>query len=459
MRVFMDCGNLVGLGSLLFLVSCLLLFYSRCDFCAYFSNDHFRYVELFGAENGSSWQGVESYAEIVEEEIESSPEPEIQDPELTTYDVLLNSLRAHSKPQLFAEDRMYVTAAKCDLDGNCSITGTKKHKYFDLASDVMKHTCFVGSKNGTKVQLRPSAKPIYTRAAHRHYKEKWVSYVTFLSFKSIVEEGIVPEQVIFDCDAAKPNMTYPIIFDDLVPYKNKTVLLLTQYYTHVDLGWIEIWLKHYLTIGVDLVVMYSSFETTSAEGKEYAKQLQELITKDFAANKVIRFHWPTLGKLTIHAHAQIAMINHGLQVFRGSVMLGADLDELLVPVRAKSIKTISDDLTRTHGTWQVHWNSHMVKLSPKVRESLQDSIAQNNEVRFHEMLPVSKRCDASPTSPHSCKAKWMFYHPRPTLSGVHSASFFDPRPPYNPWKKGKWMDENVAVMLHLRGIQRAHKSG
>ena len=124
-------------------------------------------------------------------------------------------------------ERMYVSAVKCDLDGNCTITGAKKYKYFDLDSDVIRHTCFIGSKNGTQVQLKPSARPLYARAAHRHYKEKWVSFVTFLSFKSIVEEGVVPEQVIFDCDAAAPNMSYPIIFDNFVPYQNKTVLLLT----------------------------------------------------------------------------------------------------------------------------------------------------------------------------------------------------------------------------------------
>ena len=69
MKLAFDCGNLVGFGSLLFLVSCLMLFYARCDFCAYFSNDHFVALPLFGAENATSVLGVESYAEIVEEEV------------------------------------------------------------------------------------------------------------------------------------------------------------------------------------------------------------------------------------------------------------------------------------------------------------------------------------------------------------------------------------------------------
>ena len=100
--------------------------------------------------------------------------------------------------------------------------------------------------------------------------------------------------------------------------------------------------------------MYTSFESSSEKGVLYAQQLQELISKDEFTNKIIHFHWPTMAKLTIHAHAQIAMINHGLQIFRGSVMMGADLDEILLPVKGNSIGAIADDLTRAHGTWQVH---------------------------------------------------------------------------------------------------------
>lgn len=163
---------------------------------------------------------------------------------------------------------------------------------------------------------------------------------------------------------------FPIVFRER-KFIDKMVLMVSQYYSPVDLEWIQVFLKHYLSIGVDYIALYTGFDVV--KHAEYSQNLDDLLENNtLYKGKVVRFEWSSIADIRTWSFSQTAMLNHGSNVFQGSYIFHADLDEILYPVHQESIKSIARRYTGQYGNWAFKFHSYKGKkwlITGKMKES------------------------------------------------------------------------------------------
>lgn len=97
-------------------------------------------------------------------------------------------------------------------------------------------------------------------------------------------------------------------------FKDYVAMMVTQYYSPVDLEWIEVFLKHYFSIGVDYIALYTGFSERKYDN--YSQTLNTLIeTHPTFKGRVVRYEWGAISNIRTWSFSQTAMLNHGANVF------------------------------------------------------------------------------------------------------------------------------------------------
>ena len=226
----------------------------------------------------------------------------------------------------------------------------------------------------------------------------------------------------------------------------RIVLVVSQYYSTVELPWIELFLKHYLRIGVDVVALYTGFSPQS----QYSVELDTLLNNTEFVNHVVRFEWSDIAGLKMWGHSQTSMINHAVNVFLGSTIISVDLDEILVPIHGSSIRPIVDEYNKEHGSW----GFNMLSYTPSKQEfSRLKSSLLKYKIDYWDWKISLKRsvpCPYPQSRPFVCQAKWIFHSLEPDIMRVHDIRFLT-NATFSP---NGWLDPNKIALLHVRKIQR-----
>ena len=140
------------------------------------------------------------------------------------------------------------------------------------------------------------------------------------------------------------------------------------------------------------------------------------------------------------------MINHGSSYFKGSTILGADLDELVLPRLKPTIRELARHYDEKYGTWALQFHSYIVGGNHGLRRYI-DNHTKMGDMDFYQYIETAHPCGGLPSAPWQCRAKYMFHSLDITHLGIHTLHF------ENVNYTEAWLDDNVAVLLHLRGIQ------
>mmetsp|Transcript_11390 Transcript_11390/g.13051 ORF Transcript_11390/g.13051 Transcript_11390/m.13051 type:complete len:446 (-) Transcript_11390:41-1378(-) len=344
-------------------------------------------------------------------------------------------------PEHLFGDRIVFTSVICDHSGSCNTTGLVKNNVdfkFRIAS-----SCFV--KNGEEI---PSTMKAVKYVKHKKKQVKVYAANTFFQLESRNETtGEIEYPDTFQAICGNKETDVPVLLRAVRTFNDKVVLLVTQYYTEVSLAWLKIWLTHYFDIGVDYVALYAGFHTEKDERKSnYTMKLDALIDTPPFKDRILFFKWDSIAALQTWAHSQASMINHGASYFKGSTILCADLDELVVPRIKPNLKDLVKYYDNRYGTWALQFHSYIKGGSYDVRRDVQAHV-DSGDLDWSSYIPDMHPCGGSPRFPWQCRAKYMFHSLDITHLGIHTLHFEMVN--YTE----AWLDDNVAVMLHFRGIQ------
>mmetsp|Transcript_6418 Transcript_6418/g.7791 ORF Transcript_6418/g.7791 Transcript_6418/m.7791 type:complete len:445 (+) Transcript_6418:95-1429(+) len=351
------------------------------------------------------------------------------------------NLFAVAPPEHLFGDRIVFTSVICDHAGSCNTTGLVKNNVdfkFRIAT-----ACF--SKDGEPV---PSKTLAVKYVKHKKKQVKVYAANTFFQLESKNEttgEFVHPDT--FQAICGNKQTDVPVLLRSVRTFNDKIVLLVTQYYSEVSLRWIKIWLSHYFDIGVDYVAIYAGFHTEKNEQKSnYTQRFEALMESEPFKDKIFFFKWDSIAALQTWAHSQASMINHGASYFKGSVILCADLDELVVPRIKPSLKDLARYYDSHYGSWALQFHSYTTSGNQALRRDIQGHV-DNNDLEWKSYIPQMHPCGGSPKFPWQCRAKYMFHSLDITHLGIHTLHFDMVN--YTE----AWLNDDVAVMLHFRGIQ------
>ena len=239
------------------------------------------------------------------------------------------------------------------------------------------------------------------------------------------------------------NNAFPISYRQRVK-NDYIVLVVSQFYSFVELSWVEVYLKHHLQIGVNLIALYTGFRPETV----YSHELDVLLDKAEFANKVIRFEWSDVAGMPTWSHSQTSMINHGVNVFLGSTIISADLDEIVVPVKQGSIRPIVNDYSRKYGSWGFNILSYAPNEEETARLKYIVLNKEMSELNWNVSLQRSSACVHPRKVPHFCRAKWIFHSLEPDIMRIHVIRFLSSE----TFFPEKWLDPGDLVLLHIRSI-------
>ena len=287
---------------------------------------------------------------------------------------------------------------------------------------------------------------------HRSIMDAFVLYFELESGKQAQQAAMLHVKCTDKKAGKSSDKLFPISYRQRI-MNDHIVLIVSQFYSAVDLPWIEMFLKHYLRIGVDVIALYTGFSPQS----QYSEELNALISKAEFANSVVRFEWSDVSGLQSWSHSQTSMINHGVNVFLGSTIISSDLDEIVVPVRGSSIRPIVESYNKKYGSWGFNMLSYTPKKPEYARLKNKLKKFKMDEWNWRRALKRSKKCSYPPSHPSGCRAKWIFHSLEPDVMRIHVMRFgakayprFMPNTTHWP---GTWMDPSDLAMVHMRSIQ------
>ena len=351
------------------------------------------------------------------------------------------------RPSGLLSENIYFTNAVCDDSYRCSLAGVGKKG--DAFKEIIQQSCFRDTHTRKRI-------PATFQRFHWFHQEL---------FRDRSMDNFVAHFTVAPADhgnlnfSAGNNMSvwlkcnrkhgeYPVIYRPAA-FQPRLVLLVSQYYSAVNLEWVRHWLRHYLSLEVDLIVLYTGFP----QNTKYSTSLDRMLNRTEFKGKVMRLNWKKVASLDIWAKAQITMINHGCMNFRGAVILGADLDEIIVPRgETKSLKQISNRFTKQFGTWYLHFRQFEldVKESGMLKRMTNKGVSQ---VNFTAAVKHARMCNHR--SPFHCRAKYMFRSLDVESCSTHQLQLHHGAV-FNHTED--WLSPSTALMIHLRGIQTLYKS-
>ena len=75
--------------------------------------------------------------------------------------------------------------------------------------------------------------------------------------------------------------------------------------------WLKVYLRHYFSIGVDFVVMFTAFQEKDAA---FSRGVDKLINETYPGT-VVKYDWSMFRHIKTWARGQDVMINHAGNVF------------------------------------------------------------------------------------------------------------------------------------------------
>eukprot|EP00510_Aplanochytrium_minuta_P002715 CAMPEP_0184016524 /NCGR_PEP_ID=MMETSP0954-20121128/6976_1 /TAXON_ID=627963 /ORGANISM="Aplanochytrium sp, Strain PBS07" /LENGTH=364 /DNA_ID=CAMNT_0026297553 /DNA_START=216 /DNA_END=1307 /DNA_ORIENTATION=- len=294
-------------------------------------------------------------------------------------------------PHHLFNDRIVFTSVICDHDGSCNTTGLVKRDV-DFRFKI-KHACFKHDDRVVPFELQSLKYVIHKKKNVKVYAANGFFKLTDLDR----ENPVYPNILQVECGHETTNV--PVLLRRVRTFDNKIVLLVTQYYSYVDLKWVKIWMKHYFDIGVDIIALYAGFHTeNSPEAVAYTSSFNEMVDYHFPG-KVMFFKWDSIAELQTWAHSQASMINHGQQYFKGSVIMGADLDELVLPLFKPNLKEFVKYYDDKYGSWALQWHSYIVNgLKPDLKQYILNH-SLSGDLDFNRYIDTAHPCGGSPSAP------------------------------------------------------------
>lgn len=348
------------------------------------------------------------------------------------------------RPSGLLSENIYFTNAVCDDSLLCSVAGVGKKG--DAFKEIIKRSCF--KDTGTNKRIRAEFQRFHWFHQDLFRDRSMDNFIAHFALDSEQNLSAIERMNMTVRLKCNPNHgSYPVVFRP-ARFQPRIVLLVSQYYSAVNLEWVRHWLRHYLSLDIDLIVLYTGF----AQNTKYSNSLDRMLNRSEFKTKVLRLNWKKVAALDVWAKAQITMINHGCMNFRGAVILGADLDEIILPRGGtRTLRQISDQMTKSFGTWYLHFRQFEVD----VKESgLVKRLANKGlkSVDFPKVLKDAKMC--SHRSPFHCRAKYMFRSLDVESCSTHHLQLHKGKA-FNHTEE--WLSPDTALMIHLRGIQQVSK--
>eukprot|EP00510_Aplanochytrium_minuta_P006292 CAMPEP_0184007122 /NCGR_PEP_ID=MMETSP0954-20121128/1130_1 /TAXON_ID=627963 /ORGANISM="Aplanochytrium sp, Strain PBS07" /LENGTH=456 /DNA_ID=CAMNT_0026285861 /DNA_START=48 /DNA_END=1418 /DNA_ORIENTATION=- len=366
-----------------------------------------------------------------------------------------------SRPVSVCDDSIVFTAAFCTQEGICRVTGALRFPEEGVAGyrRVQSYPNLSGESIPTKLKpfekflwkislATTSGKTVQANLDSIFFPgERVRQYDAFTAHYSLIQpmNDTIVELHIANCGKGPP-MSLNVLSRKLA-LNGKTVLVISQFFTKVNLDWIKFYLSY--NYGIDVIALYTTFDPQTTMFFGYDLRLNELLRLPKFRNHVVRFDFHGVKeKVNMHSRAQIPILNHAAVFFFGSTLLSHDLDELIAPLNSKSLKSILDELNKEYGSWSAIIPPYNVNTS-----DVFDWLTRQTVEDHHHISSLVRKSHECTEGHYPCRTKWIVNSLGITHLNIHFPHFFTRRGISKTQMIGK-IPATDAVELHARHLQK-----
>mmetsp|Transcript_10058 Transcript_10058/g.11546 ORF Transcript_10058/g.11546 Transcript_10058/m.11546 type:complete len:463 (-) Transcript_10058:92-1480(-) len=324
--------------------------------------------------------------------------------------------------------------------GYCRATGIFKSEFAANLTDIFQAIYFT---NNATNEIYPKRQHVF-RPHERHTSAFDAFTVHFLDIKNteVLNALNIPECRPNSFSPRRSSFKTLPLGSKVFSLNDKIVLFISQFYSKIDLNWVRFYLEHYLKLGVDNIVLYTTFDSTLERYFYYSQSLNALLKLPEFVHRVERFDYSGLGE-RMHSHGQLSILHHACTRFFGATILTQDMDELIVSTNNETIRQLVNRLNILHDSWNsIIWPYTLNKRKFFARMSKKNA-------QLSDVIQDAKYCDSGR---HQCRVKWIYRSLSNEFTNIHLAHFGINFTGDRPTKIDK-LDKYGFFVLHIEGIQ------